>query len=116
MEVFYLKIAKEIGSTWFNVDTWLQAIKAMPNPFVYLVVDNPRMLSYAKEKFDFRNIPHEVITSQRDSVELQTIMKPISQRWYGAGYAHLTTFLHARDHGFDNFWNMFLVMPNVGSR
>lgn len=49
----------------------------------------------------------ECIPSARDSEELKYIMdNAIVEGWHPAGYAHLTTFLHARDNGYKNFWNI----------
>ena len=48
-----------------------------------------------------------IIPSARDSDELKYIIdNAIVENWKPAGYSHLTTFLHARDNGFKDFWNI----------
>ena len=45
--------------------------------------------------------------SERKDLEVQNIIKGFSnERWKNAGYAHITTFYHARQNGIDRFWNI----------
>lgn len=106
MEVFYLKLNRGDGFSWQYADIWMEAISALKDPYVYFVVDQEYLKDHLQRWFDFHGVPHEIIGSARNSLELQSIVHNFAPNWRNAGYAHGTTFLHARDHGFDNFWNI----------
>lgn len=106
MEVFYLKFNQNEHFVHQYANIWFDIIKEIKDSYIYCIVDKADLRQILQQKCDFKGIPHEFIQSQRDSVELQKIVKALSPNWYNAGYAHLTTFLHARDHGYKEFWNI----------
>lgn len=108
MEVFYLKFNRD--NSWVTAryaNIWLDIIREVKDAYVYFIVDKDSLSKHLQKMCNFHDIPHEFIKSQRDSAELQSIVKKaFTPNWHNAGYAHLTTFLHARDHGYENFWNI----------
>ena len=106
MEVFYLKVNQDFKITWGYLCAWLEIVNQFPNNKVYVVCDKPDLALEIEEHLD-KNFGIEIIPSARDSAELKYIMdNAIVEGWHNAGYAHLTTFLHARDNGYKNFWNI----------
>ena len=106
MEVFYLKFNQNERVLHQCANIWLEIISEMENPYVCFIVDKDNIIERLKAEVNFRGVPHEFIKSQRDSNELQSVVRVLSPMWHNAGYAHLTTFWHAREHGYKNFWNL----------
>ena len=49
----------------------------------------------------------EFLASERDDSRVKRIVKGFSnERWENVGYAHITTFYHAKMNGFGSFWNI----------
>ena len=106
MEVFYLKMNQPRLYAYRYLRQWYDIIKEIPNSKVYLLVDDPDMQKHIRNNFNFKGVPTVELESNRTSEELAEIVQVFSPRWRAAGYAHLTTFLHAREHGYKDFWNI----------
>lgn len=107
MEVFYLKINRPTPVTWHYLKMWLDITQEFPETKTYIICDNPAIQDYIKKAVQYEGYDVEFITSARNSEELRYIVdNAIISRWHLAAYAHLTTFIHARDNGYKNFWNI----------
>ena len=109
MEVFYLKINRSTPTMWHYLKMWLEIAEQFPAFKIYIVCDNPDLQALVTNRIrqDVSDYDVEFITSARNSEELKYIVdNAIIPHWKPAAYAHLTTFLHARDNGYKNFWNI----------
>ncbi len=108
MEVFYLKINRNVPDTKRYLWSWLEAISKIPNAKAYIICDKPELTNSVKATINFGGLDCEFMESNRTSPELQYIVDngAIDEGWKFAAYAHLTTFLHARDMGYKDFWNI----------
>ena len=109
MEVFYLKINRAVQDTRRYLWAWLEAISKIPNAKIYIICDKPELTNFIKAEINFGGLDYEFMESNRTSPELQYIVVDsgaIDEGWKFAAYAHLTTFLHARDMGYKDFWGI----------
>ena len=108
MEVFYLKINRNVPDTIRYLLAWLQAISKIPNAKAYIICDKPELTNFIKATINFSGLDCEFMESNRTSPELQYIVDSgtITGRWKFIAYALLTPFLHARDMGYKDFWNI----------
>ena len=107
MEIFYLKVDQPFVVTWNYLNFWLEIVQQFPDAKTYIVCDNPHLQNCITNNIKEWGYEVEVIPSARDSAELQYIVENVMRpSWKPVAYAHLTTFLHARDNGYKNFWNI----------
>lgn len=107
MEVFYLKINRFSTLTVKYLTHWIEIAKQFPDARAYVICDDPDLTQFVERTINFGELYHEFMTSRRDSQELHYIIQnAIADRWKPAGYAHLTPFLHSREMGYENFWNI----------
>ncbi len=105
--VYYLKINRSELYTFYNLKHWIDICLEDSNALIYVICDSDDLEVRVKEeiKLDWNKILF--IKSDRKSQELCDIVNDIADsRWDKAAYAHLTTFLHAKAHGYDWFWNI----------
>lgn len=108
MEVFYLKINNPADITWNYLNMWLDIIQQFPDSKTYIICDNSHLQNSMINNIKNNGVYEvEFIPSARDSEELKYIIdNAIVPHWKPAAYAHLTTFLHSRDKGYKDFWNI----------
>ncbi len=106
--IYYLKADKSNSTTIVNICNWIRVVTFdEKNPKVYLVCDNEQLIEVLSEVAPLLFDMVEVIPSEREDSTLNELLPHIlSDNWYAAGYAHLTTFLHATRNGYDSFWNI----------
>lgn len=87
---------------------WLDIVQQFPDAKTYIICDNPELQNSITNYIKKEGISEvEFIPSARDSEELKYIVdNAIVEIWKPTAYAHLTTFLHARDNGYKDFWNI----------
>lgn len=103
--IAYLKINnKNYGFSIFCLQHWVNIINELGYDF-YIICDDIeleyKMLSaicFSTDKINF-------IKSNRQTFKGQ-IGNLCSKRWINAGYSHLTTYLHAKKHKINDFWNI----------
>ena len=107
--VFYLKINRENEYVVSNLRHWMDALEAGYDEAnkIYVLCDNAGLRKKVKASLYHYKTPIHFIESRVDSKELNEIIPAITNhQWENAGYAHATTFLHARENGFSEFWNI----------
>lgn len=107
MKAFYLKINRQEKYTYRNLKCWLDIITFFPDYKVYLLCDNQELIENIKRDINADWNKIEIIQSCRADERLTYIVKnTTNEHWENAGYAHLTTFLHAEKKHFNTFWNI----------
>lgn len=91
--VFYLKVNRDIEYTYRNVKHWVEAISYCKNSKIIFICDNENITN--KLKREYSNV--EFILSDRTDNKLMFIVDNVCiDYWKKAGFAHLTTFNHAK--------------------
>ena len=107
--VFYLKVNRVEGYTLRNLRHWLRIVDAYGiNTFYYIICDNENLKKRILDEFshEYPDMEKRFLQSRFDE-ELKYITDRVTdQRWEKAGYAHLTTFMHAKELGHVRFWNI----------
>ena len=107
LRVVYLKVNRISDFLLDCVECFTEIFKLSPDTKIFFICDNPKTQWVIENQINLQGLDVEWIPSAYDSEELQFLVKRmLIPSWYKAGYAHLTTFLHARDHGYKDFWNI----------
>ena len=106
--VFYLKANRTDEYALKCLQNWFDAISVNADEHkVYFLCDGDQVRKKYLENLALEGINYELLSSDRESEELVHIVTNVtSDRWRNTGFAHLTTFLHAREHGIFEFWNI----------
>lgn len=106
---FYLKINRIEGYTIRNLRHWLEIIQKFNNTVdYYIICDNQILKDKVIDNLSdtFPQIKETMMESIIDEETDYVIGKVTDERWKMAGFAHISTFIHARDNGYDRFWNI----------
>lgn len=122
--VFYLKINRCVNSTFGYLQNWLNILKEYPDAKAFILCDNPELKKLTGMLIDFGNVSYEYVESERTSDDAKYIVERVItfKKWGKAAFAHLTTFLHAKANGYDNFWNIdaddtqICLEPSIAAR
>ena len=106
---FYLKVNRNEGYTIRNLRHWLEIIREFGDEADhYIFCDSPMLKDKIVQTFSivYPGI-EDIIIGCIFSKEASFIIKNVTnERWKMAGYSHISTFIHARDHGYSRFWNI----------
>ncbi len=104
--VFYLKINRKEEYTFSNLQKWLDVISGLHEHKVFIVCDDDVLEDAVKNRISYDG-RLEYMKSERSDPEVCNIVKGFAnERWENAGYAHMTTFYHAKRNGYRYFWNI----------
>lgn len=107
LRIVYLKVNRISDYLFPCVECWVEIFKLSPNAKIFFICDKSKVQWVIENNIDLRGLDYEFIPSAYDSEELQFIVnQTLVPSWKNAGFAHLTPFLHARDHGYEDFWNI----------
>lgn len=105
--VFYLKINRNERYTFRNLQNWVNIVESIPDSQYYILCDNDNLRQAVQEQVAFGRKNVNFIKSCRSSSELDDIVANVTEeKWRDAGYAHMTTFWHAREKQYPFFWNI----------
>ena len=106
--VFYLKINRTERWAMKCLQHWVKSIEALSGSHkIFLLCDKTGAKDLIMENICFSKENYDFLESNRTDEELTYIVSHVADKyWTNAAYAHLTTFLHAREHGFERFWNI----------
>ena len=105
--IYYLKVNQDVVCTYKNLQNWMNVISGIEDAQMVIIADNPDVVrKIVNVNHLYKNTTF--ISSERTNPELVEIAEHATdERWRNAGYAHLTTFLHAREHAPGQpFWNI----------
>lgn len=105
--VFYLKINRNERYTFRNLQNWVNIVESLPDSKYYILCDNSDLQRTVLEQVTFGNHYVDFIKSCKASPEIEYIVTNVTEeKWRNAGYAHMTTFWHARENQYPYFWNI----------
>lgn len=105
--VFYLKVNREEPYTYNNLQQWIKSIRFFENYKIYIICDKDSLKKEIRKRIDLYENEVEFIRSITSNEAMEIVNGFTSEaKWEKAGIAHLTTFLHARDNGIEEFWNI----------
>ena len=102
--VFYLKVNLEYNYAFVAIQHWINIVNEMDADF-YFVCDKKDLLKSILQRIRFKNSNIKFIKSIRHPLK-RVIKNLTTPNWENAGYAHLTTFYHAKKLGLNHFWNI----------
>jgi hypothetical protein len=106
---FYLKINRNEGYTIRNLRHWLEIVREFGDSVdYYIICDNQELKNKVVDEIsgEFPEIQEKFFGSIITEETSYIIKKVTNERWEMAGFAHISTFIHARDNGYDKFWNI----------
>lgn len=106
--VFYLKINRVEGYTIRNMKHWLEIVHEYDDMDYYVICDNEALKNKVinELKVFFPDVEGAFFESIISEETADIVTKVTDERWKMAGYAHISTFAHAREKGYDTFWNI----------
>lgn len=104
--VFYLKLNRLIGYSVRNLQAWINAISNMDSPIIYILCDNDELNNRIRNDINFNEINYTFLKSIKGLLEKELVEVISVPRWHNAAYAHMTPFIHAKENGYDSFWNI----------
>lgn len=105
--VFYLKINRNERYTFRNLQHWIHILEAMEDAVCYILCDNDSLQEEVLKRVVFKKDRPQFLKSCKSAPEMVHIVSHITDdKWRNAGYAHLTTFWHAKQNGYPCFWNI----------
>ena len=106
-KIFYLKVNRDENYTYRNLQHWIDIVSEIPEGVAYIICDNETVRKKIFEKINCINTKVYIIESNRINSELEFLLLNICiSGWKKPGLAHLTTFLHAEENSFQEFWNI----------
>lgn len=105
--VFYLKVNRNENYTYRNLQNWIKTLEIYPNAVIYIICDNEEVKKNIFEKVNFGHALVHMMGSVEPSEEIKHFLVNTCDKWWRkAGLAHLSTFVHAKENGFKEFWNI----------
>lgn len=102
---FYLKINRNTDFAFRYLERWIQVAYLFDRD-CYIICDNQEIIASILDK-DILYGNTSIIKSISDE-QAKTVAQRFSmdEQRLGAALAHMTTFYHAKEHGYDFFWNI----------
>lgn len=105
--VFYLKVNRTERYSFINIQHWIDSIFLLPEPIVYFVCDNSELQRDILRHIDMHGKDVYFLNSNKETEKINHIISNITDNaWRNAGYAHITTFWHAKENQYPFFWNI----------
>lgn len=104
--VFYLKVNRRVEYTIRNLQHWVNTVMLFPGSMYYILCDNEELKDDILKQINFKGSIPQFLKSSEDEGYDKLISCITLKKWHRAGCAHLTTFIHAKEHGFNRFWNI----------
>ncbi|MCI9569164.1 MAG: hypothetical protein HFG14_04570 [Lachnospiraceae bacterium] len=82
-------------------------MEALKRVTYYILCDNDSLQEEVLKQVVFEKSRPQFLKSCKSAPEMIHIVSHVTdEKWKNAGYAHLTTFWHARQNGYPCFWNI----------
>ena len=103
--VYYLKVNRNCEYSIKNLQHWIDIIEFDNNGTLFIICDNSKLEEIIRERIQCGNSLNFIRSEKSDNIR-EIIENTCVEKWYNAGYAHLTTFWHAKENGIKKFWNI----------
>lgn len=117
-EIFYLKFNRFADDAYMCLQYWIDIINILGGDF-YIICDNKKLEFNILKRIVFKDYNIKFIKSIK-SQYLQNLINPIiTPRWKNAAYAHLSTYYHAKQNNYKDFFNidaddtLFIIPPEI---
>lgn len=105
--VFYFKVNRKDLYTFRNLQHWIHIMEYMSDSRGFILCDNRDLKQAILERVEFSGDKVAFLESCRDTPDMEYLVSNITEEcWRNAGYAHITTFWHAKENGYPHFWNI----------
>lgn len=105
--VFYLKVNREKEYTLTNLRHWIDVASINKENLIYILCDNEKLKNEIIATFDLNGNTIRFLKSEYNDKDIEEIVNSTTLgAWKKIAYAHLSTFLHARENNFSEFWNI----------
>lgn len=104
--VYYLKVNRLIDYTITNLQHWIKTLALMDDATYYILCDNDKLIDEINNKIDFKGTVPRYLKSIKRAEDEELMDRIAVPKWHNAGYAHLTTFIHAKENNIERFWNI----------
>lgn len=104
-EAFFLKINRSDNFAIDNLSRWIDVAYLM-DADCYIICDRDDVTKRIKEELVMSD--YAIFLQSIKNDETKQIVEKISRArvWHNAAYAHLSTFIYAKEYGYDCFWNI----------
>jgi len=102
--IFYLKVNAETEYSIFCIRHWVN-VATLLNAQIIFICDKHNLKKQIIKNINFKSVKYEFIQSEKRKLK-KYIKNFTTTKWENAGYAHLTTFFHAKKHCINEFWNI----------
>lgn len=103
-KMFYLKVNLEYNYAFIAIQNWINIVNEYDGEYVF-ICDKPSLRIKILQKIVFNNSNIKFIKSYKKPLK-NIIKRMVTPIWYNAGYAHLSTFYHAKKNNIESFWNI----------
>lgn len=101
---YYLKVNLELGFSFRCLQFWIDTIQLYNIGRVTIICDKEYLKDKIIEKIHFYAAPKWITSAH---IVLKKYVEGFYDKyWYGASYAHLTTFVNATEIQVERFWNI----------
>lgn len=104
--VYYLKVNRNCDYSIRNLQHWIDIIQNDSEAEIYIICDNDKLKHNILNNVKISSSKIYFITSIKCDETRNIVENTCIEKWYNAGYAHLTTFFHARQNKITEFWNI----------
>lgn len=104
--IYYLKVNRDEPYTYNNLRQWIQAIDCSDNYYIYILCDREIIKEKILAKVQLPEKKYEFLKSGISNDVNETVKWIADEPWQKAAIAHLTTFQHADQNGYQEFWNI----------
>lgn len=104
-KAIYLKVNRREEYTFFNLRKWLNISEHLDSD-IFVMCDNQELQKDIFSQMNFIGDNVQFIQSL-NTKDIDRVSRSIANDyWQNAAHAHLTTFFHAMENGYKNFWNI----------
>ncbi|MDE6886417.1 MAG: hypothetical protein K2P17_05220 [Helicobacteraceae bacterium] len=117
-EIFYLKFNRFADDAYICLQYWIDVINILGGDF-YIICDNKKLEFNILRRITFKDLNIKFIKSIKNDYLSKLVKAFITPKWKNAAYAHLSTYYHAKQNNYKDFFNidsddiLFLIKPEL---
>lgn len=102
---FFLKINRSDDFAVENLSRWLDAARMLKED-CYVICDKQEIVDKIKKRLFLLQDVVFLTSIKNDETEELVKLVARARVWHNAAYAHLSTFIYAKQYGYSHFWNI----------